>query len=319
MDCTFGFSATNGIFALPCEAVDRYINEATVNEIKVLLYIYRHSGSKLSLEQLCEALGMNPEEALRTINYWSEKKLFTYSISNQVTNETAATQHKEAAAAAAPPKRVIDIPAQLTADEITKLALYNPEIKFLLNAVPERLGRTITQSECSSIIYLYEGVGLPADVILMVIEYCVSIGKSKIQYVVKTAVGWAEDGVDTHELAESKIKALEARRSFEGQIKGIMGITGRVLTPTEREYLNRWLNEYNTPAGLVKLAYEKCIDRTGKLTFSYINSILKSWHEKGFSTEDQAKNENKPISKQKNPSFNVDEYINFSMKKLLND
>ncbi|HEX3027567.1 MAG TPA: DnaD domain protein, partial [Clostridia bacterium] len=123
---------------------------------------------------------------------------------------------------------------------------------------------------------------------------------------------------DTHEMAESKILQLEAHRSFEGKVKAVMGITSRNLSQTEKQHLNRWHTEWAMSPELVKMAYDICVDRTGKLSFSYINSILKSWHEKGYTTIEQAGSERKQSAKPtaKPHSFSVDEYVRLSMKRL---
>ena len=38
----------------------------------------------------------------------------------------------------------------------------------------------------------------------------------------------------------------------------------------------------------IRLAYERCINNIGKRSFSYINSILKHWHEAGIHSAAEA-------------------------------
>jgi DnaD/phage-associated family protein len=331
MEILINFSAFSGIFALPADVVDLYINEAGCDDLRVLLYVFRHCcGEKLDLARMSDALGL-PEKAIgRALAYWAGKGLLTASplpaqeeAARVPAESPGAAASKPAAAAQAAPRRpaakVLDTPIQYTAAEIAEKAKRSEEIRFLLEAVPEKLGRLISPAECSSILYLHDGAGLPADVILMVFEYCVSIGKGNLRYIEKTALGWAEDGISTHELAEQKILQLEKRRSFEGKVKALMGISGRALSQTERQHLSRWALEWDISPELVSAAYDICVSRTGKLSFSYINSILKSWHEKGIETPEQAKNERRqgaPSTRPQTPSFNVDEYVRLSMKRL---
>lgn len=313
------FNSCMGIMAIPCEAVDKYINKATHIDLKVLLYLFRHSGEPLDPKKISSAIGTSEEELNKSLRFWSKAGFFTLlepaddeKAKNHAKDEIDKARERIAAS------KVIDVPTQYGQEEIAKKSQENAEIKFLLETVPSLLGRLISPSECSTLVYLYEGAGLPADVIIMLVQYCVSSGKGNMRYIQKMAVSWAEEGIDNHIKAENKIKELEDRRSFEGQIRSIMGISDRALATAEKQAISRWCG-WKTPPELVKLAYDICISRTGKLSFSYINSILNSWHEKGYTTVEQARNENKKgksSSNGKSPSYDIDEYVRLSMKTL---
>jgi DnaD/phage-associated family protein len=317
MEYIFSFSTAQGIFALPCDTVDLYINEASADDLKVLLFIFRHGGKSLNEDRLCHGLGLTAEKVNRSIAFWASKKLISVKsvASEQDSSEQAVAQ--TVAQPAPAPKKIIDSTVQYSAGEVSKKLHDNTDLRFLLDASSGLFGRLLSPHECSTLIYLYDGAGLPADVILMLIEYCVTSGHANIRYIEKAALSWAEDGIDSHELAESKICELEARRSFEGQVKATMGITGRSLTQAERQHVGRWAG-WGTPNELIKLAYEICVNRTGKLSLPYINSILSTWHEKGYTTVEQAKNEKQPQNGKKT-SYNIDEYVDLSMKRLLNE
>lgn len=296
----------------PVEAVDKYINSAGYAGVKVLLYIYRHSGESLDTEEMCGALEIKKEELASAIKFWQKAGFFTVCK-----RENKAAEKESGTRAQVSASKVIDSPIQYGQKEIAEKSSRNAEIKFLLEAVPSQLGRLISPSECSILVYLYEGAGLPADVIIMLVGYCVESGKGNMRYIEKMAISWAEEGIDTHEKAESKIKQLEQHHGFEGKARSIMGITDRALTSAEQQYLSKW-SGWEMPVEFVGLAYDICVARTGKLSFSYINSILKSWHEKGYKTVEQAKNENKKGKgkQRKSPSYDIDEYVRLSMKKL---
>jgi DnaD/phage-associated family protein len=301
MDYLLDLGAFSGIFALPCDVVDRYINEASPDDLKVLLYVFRSGGRAMDLKQMAGFLGLSEERIKKSLRYWEGKNLIAPSPS---------LSREE------PQRKIIDAPITYTSDDITRKAKESGDIRFLLEAAPEKLGKLLSPAECSLLVYLCDGAGLPADVILMVIEYCRSVGKCNLRYIEKTALSWADEGVTTHEQAEEKIRRLEALRGFEGKVKSIMGITGRALTQSERQHITRWREEWSIPPELVRLAYDICVNRTGKLSFSYINSILKSWHQKGFRTEEQAKGEARPVKKANAPSFNIDEYDRIAMEWL---
>ncbi len=317
MDYELGFDNYSGIFALPTEAADKYINEATLSDLKVLVYVFRNSGTPLNEATACEFLGLTPEQLLSSLKFWADRKIISLKAAYKAENIPTAIKEQNKTEAQTAARRVLDMPVQYGQEEIARKSQGNSEIKFLLEAVPEQLGKLISPSECSTLIYLYEDVGLPADVIIMLIGYCVSIGKSKMQYIQKVALGWAEEGIDTHEKAESKICELEANQNFEGKVLAILGIYDGAPAPTVQQFIARWC-EWKTPLELVKLAYDIGVTRTGKLSLPYINKILSEWHKKGYTTVEQAHGENKQSkgSGNKTPSYDIDEYVRLSINRL---
>lgn len=322
MEYKLSFGNYAGIFALPDEAADKYINEASLSDLKVLIYVFRHSGEPLNSGEACKALETDSKQLKSSLEFWSKRNIIKCKAGRESADAAKSEQEKTRLQTAA--HRALDIPVQYGQEEIAKKAQGNEEIKFLLEAAAGSLGRLISPAECSILIYLYEGAGLPADVIMMIISYCVSAGKGNIRYIEKMALGWAEEGIDTHEKAESKICRLEAKRSFEGKVRTVMGIQDRAFSTEELQHIGRWC-EWNIPLDLVKLAYDISVSNTGKLSFAYMNKILSTWHEKGYKTVEQARNENRRGGRKggnsagKTPSYDIDEYVRLSLKKLNNE
>ena len=92
-------------------------------------------------------------------------------------------------------------PSYLSTIEISKLVETKPEVKFMFDKLELIYGRPVTSTEQRSYIYVYEAAGMPADVLVMIAEYCVSIDKSSIRYIEKTALNWADEGINSHEKA----------------------------------------------------------------------------------------------------------------------
>lgn len=310
MDYAFSFGAFSSVFAVPGDVVDHFLNEASPDDIKVLLYILRHQPETVVDDEMSRFLGLTKEKIKQSVDYWAAKKIL-------IQNE-ALCSGKEKTEDKPTEKKTIEDRPSYSAEEIEYISNRNPDLKFLLSEASQKLGRLLSSNDCSALVYLFSGAGLPADVILMLIEYCVSIGKGNINYIQKTGIGWADGGIVSHELAESKIIELEKRRSYEGQIKSIMGITGRALTSTEKTHIGRWNTEWGIPTDLVAVAYEICVDRLGKISFAYINSILKSWNEKGIRTIEQVKTDKGRPRNPQGQNREIDEYVRLSMRRLQN-
>ena len=63
---------------------------------------------------------------------------------------------------------------------------------------------------------------------------------------------------------------------------------------------------------MLQLAYDQCVDNTGKVSFPYINKILENWHKNGVHSKEQlegflAKNAKKE-SGRKSVSYDLNDY-----------
>lgn len=322
MEYYLNLPSFRGIFACPCDVVDTCLNEASPEDLKVLLYILRHNTFEVTGD-MSDFLGLTREKIARSFDFWASRGILQKHDAPQQGRQAAEL----AAAAAEPPaakpaeKNVMQPVVSYSAEEVTGLARQNPGLKFLLEAASEKLKRLLSAADCSALVYLFSYAGLPADVILMLVEYCVSIERGNINYIQKTGLGWADEGINTHERAEEKIKKLEEARSFAGLVKSALGITGRRLTGPEMTHIERWQNEYHSSIELVTLAYEICVERLGKLSFAYMNSILRAWHENNLTDPEQVQQFKKSRQKAGKPgketSYDIDEYVRLSMKRMI--
>ena len=175
------------------------------------------------------------------------------------------------------------------------------------------LSRPISNSDAATLLMFHDIDGLPIDVILMLLQYAVSVGKCNMRYIEKVAMAWSEEEINTIEKAEEKIKCLEKSRISWHKVQKILGLDGRAPTQKEMEASNRWVNEWNFSEDLIKEAYDRCVDLKGKYILNYIDSILKRWKSSGIITLEQANNErNNKSSKFKtdiSPSYNIESYF----------
>ena len=61
----------------------------------------------------------------------------------------------------------------------------------------------------------------------------------------------------------------------------------RELSGGEINYISKWVSEFSMSEAMIRNAYEKTVNNTGKISMPYMNTILKSWHEKGIKTVSQ--------------------------------
>jgi DnaD/phage-associated family protein len=116
----------------------------------------------------------------------------------------------------------------------------------------------------------------------MLIQYCKSIGKSSISYIESTGIGWAADEIDNFEKAEKKISALTSRRRAWNTVRSSLEIPERKATESELKYCDLWINSQHIDVDLIRHAYDKCINKNGKISFAYMNGIIKRYFERGI-------------------------------------
>ena len=179
--------------------------------------------------------------------------------------------------------------------EMDVLEASNSDLDFraLCDEIQRLLGKNLTTEEMKILLGFVRYLGLPADVISVLVCYCKEkarrLGKTRnpsLRTIEKEAYAWAENGIDTMEEAARYIQRKTLRFSQVGKIMQVMQIHGRNLTPPESRYIRQWL-EMGFDEHTIGLAYERSCLNTGGLSWPYIHKILQRWHEQGLHTLEQ--------------------------------
>ncbi len=261
-----------GAFSLPNAVVDRHIKMAGAVQLKTLLYIFRNPMAPIVAEDIAEYLSLPAADIRDSLAFWADAGLLLCE-GEKAPVPQPAPQIKE--------KSVRPITQKPDRSEVIRRGNENAEIAFLLREAEVKLGRTLRQSESSSLVWLYDDEGISLSVLLMVIEFAISDGKPNIGYIERTALDWADCGVETVSDAEQKINEIYKTRSSFGVLRSAFGLGDRKPGKKELEYARLWVEEWKISRELLAHAYELCIDNTGKYSISYIASIIKKWHQDG--------------------------------------
>ena len=165
----------------------------------------------------------------------------------------------------------------------------------LYGEIQRVLGRTLNTEELKILLGFTRYLGLPAEVISLLVNYCKERARAKgslrnpsLRTIEKEAYFWAEQGIDSMEEAVAFIQNQNIRRSRISHLMQILQIRGRNLTPGEEKYAKSWL-EMGFDDDVVALAYERTCLNTGGLSWAYMNKILARWYEAGLLTLQQVK------------------------------
>ncbi len=303
MPYTINLGQWNDIFAVPRSVVSRHLKLAKEDYVKVLLVVLANAGSLLDEDKISELCGISQKNVADALLYWENCNVIKacdggeYKPSEQVCEVSTPKEAEKAVVTekAEPKTHTVaknvkiktSTPMAMTSFEISKRIESTTELKWVVSETERLFGRFLTQPETSVLVTMFDLAKVPADIIVMAVEYCVSIEKSNIRTVVKTAYSWIDAGLDTHQKVEAHIKELTTQRNNESLIKAAFGIWDHNLTTKQKQFIATWINEWEFSIEMIKLAFEKCVDNTGKLSFPYINKILSKWKEAGLGTPKQ--------------------------------
>lgn len=326
------FGGWGSVFAVPTSVVDKGLKLAGEAQLKVLLYLLRHSGDSLTDELVAEALSIHPEDVADAIEYWAGKGLLVCTggtvtmpaaVSTDNTAEYAPQTVKADTAGKQEKPRPVSRPTKPEPRYVAKRLKADQNLVFLMDEAQRILGKVLSNADTSTLLMLHDTDGLPIEIILMLLEHCVQIDKGNMRYIERVGIQWGSEGITTINLAEEKIKQYSEATSAWGVICAVFGIhlSG---TPSKKqlEYSDLWVNEWKFSEQMLRMAYERCVDSKGNINLSYINGILKRWNEKGLKKpEDVIRADSATVKKGKtseksqgnSPSYNIDEYENNSI------
>lgn len=295
------------MFGVPVIVADNFLKLATGGQIKVLLYLLRYSGKMCSTEDISTNTGVSPEEAEEAVLFWQQANVLSPQTSGAPAPvPSLMAQPSQSVEATTPAVQKSAEPApdhktNLSGQEIAAIMADSQDIRELFKITESILGG-LKNSQMNSIIWMYDHLGLKKEVIITLISYCASIEKTNTAYVEKIASVWAENDINTMAAAQDEIQRMSASRDY---ISGIMRAFEMTRRPTTKqaELIQQWKNA-GFSVELIRYAYEKTIERIDKLNFDYINKILLSWRDSGFTSVKDVQNAEIDYKKKKNSSSN---------------
>ncbi|HZJ78897.1 MAG TPA: DnaD domain protein [Clostridia bacterium] len=283
------------IFPVPTQVVDNHIKLAGAIQLKVLLWFIRHASEEVDINKMSKEIGKTVEDINDALQFWVECGILVKEgqsptnipFSPSYTPPKASEEKGEKA------KTLSPLPASKpTNEQIAVRCLESDDIKFLFNEAQKKMGKTIGYDGQSTLLMMLDTYGLPVEVILMILEYCVSVNKTSFNYIASVGKDWGEKEIDTLEKADEMIEELNACNSLWKRFSKAIGSKNPRPTKKQAEFLKRWSFEWKFSFDMIYLAYEEMADRTQGVHFSYMNTVLKNWHKAGLKTPEEVQEHN---------------------------
>ena len=258
-------------------AAERLIRSGSGDAALLYLQLLRQGG-QFDAERVRKALG------------WSVDRIS--GVYTQLADLGLARKDADLSPAPAPPEP--DSPPDYTAADIAREMEGPGAFPHLVRELERRLGKVLSTADLKMLYTMFDYLALPAEVILLLTTWCIeeternsAPGRTPGRPQLKKGpfVGGRGGGAPP-EPPDAHVRALSALRGREAKLLPLLGISGRVPVEGERKYINAWI-EMGFDDESIALAYEKTILKKGALNWAYMNSILRSWHQKGLHTREQ--------------------------------
>ena len=307
------FNCNIDFIPVSADFIDNHMPQANGAYVKVYLMALSLavSGREMSTGEIAAKLNLLESDVVNALEYWNKDGILHYDKENVLFGNASPAPKSE------------EIPTKKNMEQISEAMTENKALADLCTLSQEILGKPLQNKDIETLYWFYDELGLSPEVITMLLEYCVSKDKRNMNYIEKVAISWHKNGIITIDAADKFITDEKEKSGYFYSLRKLFGIENRNLSKTEETYLKTWRDTYGMDENMVGLAYEYCIMQTNKLSFPYMNSIIKRWHELDIHTVPQAEQDHEDFkNKNKQNNLNVydDNNINYDeLEKIMQD
>ncbi|SKA79093.1 DnaD and phage-associated domain-containing protein [Clostridium sp. USBA 49] len=284
--------------------IDKYMTKARGDFVKVYILGLKYCMSGelgVSSSILASTLHLLETDVLNAWNYWNDEGVIRMVPIDNMGNFNI---------------QFLDLNDSVSSDNenINLLEELNKSTtKDMLKEIEKLLGRPLSTKEMTLYISWQKEYNFSLELILLLIQYCVSKGKTDYRYIEKIAITWYDSKITTVDAAQAFIKKHEDKWIKIRKILNYLGIKDAEVMKPQEEMLDKWINIYKFPLEVIFKACDICFERINKAEFKYIDGILGSWYKDGlFTLEAIAKKDIKRNNTKKNNNFKYNNNSTFN-------
>lgn len=278
----------DGVTAVPTNLIDKHLKLAPAASFKVLLFVVRNPSGDYTAQTVAACTGMSVQDAADCLEYWKMNGVI------EITDGVSADAGKEAlgnvkrldaeAAAPASQSKMRALPVtKPTQRQIAQRITEEPELSVIYTEAQKILG-TFGYDTQALILMIYDYYGFPPEVIITLLQHHKQLGKASSAAIKNTAEDWAKRGIDSLELVEKELLALEKIKSVYIEIKAAAGLAAENPTPRIKTLLRDWAVERGISTELILFALQE----SGS-SFPEANKLLKKWSLAGIVKPEQVR------------------------------
>jgi len=279
--------------------------------VYALIYIYglRHTlanGQGLSTQAISETFHILETDVLNAWKYWDDQGLIKMDTQNEGMSieflpfpeqqqqpvkkplskpvDIMHPQEKPLSNAVdviQPPTFNLSLRPQYTPEELAFYKNQSEDVANLYKHGEQTLAKMLAYHDMNILFGFYDWLRLPMDVIFYMMSYCAENGHRDLRYIEKVALDWAERSINTVETAKDYVQTFD--KDFR-EIMRALGNPSAFPSPTQRKFMQKWLEEMEIPLCLILEACDRSAVQLGKPNLKYVHSIVEAWYNKGIKT-----------------------------------
>lgn len=255
--------------------IEKYLPRARGEFIKVYLLMLKYNLSGeigVNSSILAASLNLLESDIINALNYWNDEGVVKLIPIDKMGN--------------------FDIEfIDLSNDKSTSKSSFNLLAELsdetnngMLKDIEKLVGRPLSPTEFTSYLSWKKDFGFSSELILLLIEYCASKGKTNHRYIEKVAIAWNQMNIKSIDNAQNYIRKTEDKWITYREILKFLGIRNTEIMKPQEDMLEKWTTTYNFSLDVIKKACDICFQRLNRADFKYIDGILSSWNKDNLKT-----------------------------------
>ena len=312
----------NKATVIPHKALD-IMPRAGAVDVKVLLALCSNDG-KADEKKLAKLISCGEDEIKVAISFWRGAGVIELSEATEEKAELEVPTEMgdkvtEAKPEVAKKLRAAEELPRYSTEELANVLESRQDAAALIDECQNIAGKVFNVKEINVLVGLVDYLGLEPDYVMMLLTYCVAIGKKSLHYVEKTAFGLYDAGITTSDQLAEELRRRESAQEAEGKIRSMFGVGERAFTTKEKKFISAWINELGYSLEIIGKAYEVTADATGKGSFPYANSVLERWNAAGLRTLEDIEASYSTGEVPTQGSFDTDSFFDAAVKRSLGE
>lgn len=250
---------------VPNRVIDGLLSIATGAQLKVLLFLLRYDKLAHDTKDIAAFCNIAEAEVESAVDFWVKENVFVLEQGKlRLVAGVKTVQQKE----------LPRVQPTIILEETSQ------DFRTVIAEIQRITGKTINSLTVSLFYNMAENLHFSPEMMVQLAAYCNSIGKFSYRYMEAVATDWYDNGINTFELAEEKIRRLEEGRKLETRLAKAFGVRTN-FSAKQRQMIEDWIGMGLTEELIVE-AYNRCMDYKNQMSFPYMNKILEEWGKKGY-------------------------------------
>lgn len=221
---SLGFTPVNNVF------IEKYMPQARGEFVKVYLLMLKYTISGelgVSSSILASSLNLLESDIMNAFNYWNDQGAIKLTQIDKMGNFNVEFVD------------LVEEPSKSTKQVDLLEALDSTNTKDMLKDIETLLARPLSPNEMSLYLNWQKEFGFSSELILILMEYCISKGKSDSRYIEKVAIAWHDQKITTIEQAQNLIKKAEDKWINIRKILTYLGINNTDIMKPQQDLIEK--------------------------------------------------------------------------------